>query len=60
MVKDSKGDVWLTAKEAAIRLELSVGRIYQLKDKLTHRKGNSPQSHVFFLERTLFDDYMNV
>ena len=60
MVKDSKGDVWITAKEAAIKLNLSVGRIYQLKDKLTHRKGNNPQSHVFFLERTLFDDYMNV
>ena len=59
MVKDDKGDVWLTPKEAAIKLSLSVGRIYQIKDSLTHRKGNTPQSHVYFLERTLFDDYMN-
>lgn len=59
MVRDEKGDVWLTVKEAAIKLNLSVGRIYQLKDYLTHRKGNTPQSRVFFLERTLWDDYMN-
>ena len=59
MVKDSHGDVWLTPKEAARKLELSVGRIYQLKNKLTHRKGSSARSHVFFLERTLVEDYMN-
>jgi hypothetical protein len=60
MVKDEKGDVWLTPKEAAIKLNLSVGRIYQIKDNLTHRKqGNSNQGRVFFLDRTLFSDYMN-
>lgn len=60
MVKDDKGDVWLTPKEAAIKLNLSVGRIYQLKDSLTHRKqGNASQGRVFFLDRTLFNDYMN-
>lgn len=60
MVKDSNGDVWVTPKEAAVELGLSVGRIYQIKNYLTHRKGNTPQSHVFFLLSTLFDDYMNI
>ena len=60
MIKDANGDVWLSPKEAAIKLSLSVGRIYQLKNRLTHKKGNTPQSHVFFLDRTLFDDYMNI
>ena len=60
MVTDKDGDVWLTPKEAAVKLGLSVGRIYQIKDSLTHRKGNTPQSRVFFLDRTLFDDYMNI
>ena len=60
MVKDEQGDVWLTPKEAAIKLNLSVGRIYQLKNSLTHRKvGGENQGRVFFLYRTLFDDYMN-
>ena len=60
MVRDDKGDVWLTPKEAAIKLNLSVGRIYQLKDSLTHRKqGSESQGRVFFLDRTLFNDYMN-
>jgi len=59
MVKDLQGDVWLTPKEAAVFLGLSVSRIYQLKNCLTHRKGSNPQSHVYFLRRTLFDDYMN-
>jgi len=58
MVKDKNGDIWLSPKEAAVRLSLSVGRIYQLKDKLTHRKGDNKQSRVYFLERTLFDEYM--
>lgn len=57
MVKDKNGDIWLSPKEAAVRLSLSVGRIYQLKDKLTHRKGDNKQSRIFFLERTLFDEY---
>ena len=61
MVKDDNGDVWLTTKEAATKLNLSVGRIYQIKNSLTHRKiGDTNQGRVFFLERTLFDDYMNM
>ena len=60
MVTDSTGDTWLTPKEAAIRLGLSVGRVYHLKNKLTHRKGNSSHSRVYFLERTLFEDYINI
>ena len=61
MVKDGKGEVWLTPKEAAIKLNLSVGRIYQIKNSLTHRKvGGNKQGHLFFLDRTLFDDYMSV
>lgn len=59
MVKDNNGNVWLTPKEAAQRLNLTVGRIYQLKDCLTHRKhGSTPQGRVFFLESKLFEDYM--
>lgn len=61
MVKDSNGDVWLTPKEAAVKLNLSVGRIYQLKNYLTHRKvGANEQGRLFFLERTLFDDYIGI
>lgn len=61
MVKDSQGDVWLTPKEAAKKLNLSVGRIYQLTRFLTHRKmGSSNQGRVFFLESALFDDYMSI
>ncbi len=59
MVTDSNGAVWLTPKEAAAKLSLSVGRIYQLKDRLTHRKaGSAPQCRVYFLESTLVDDYL--
>jgi hypothetical protein len=60
MVKEPNGDVWLSPQEAADRLGLSVGRIYHIKDQLTHRKGNSIRSRLFFLESTLFDDYMNI
>jgi len=61
MLKDCNGDVWLTAKEAAIELNLSVGRIYQIKNLLTHHKiGSANQGRIFFLQRTLIDDYMNI
>lgn len=61
MVIDKEGNGWLTPKEAAQKLNLSVGRIYQLKNQLTHRKvGSAQQSRVFFLETTLIDDYMNI
>ena len=61
MVRDSDGDVWITPKEAATKLGLSVGRIYQLKNSLTHRKvGRANQGRVFFLDRTLVDDYMSI
>ena len=61
MVKDEHGDVWLTPKEAAIKLNLSVGRIYQIKNSLTHRKvGSEQQGRLFFLERTLFSDYLSM
>ena len=60
MVKDANGDVWLSPQEAADRLGLSVSRIYHIKDHLTHLKGNSIRSRVFFLEATLFDDYTNI
>jgi len=56
MVTDSNGDVWLTPQEAADELGLSRDRIYHLRDSLTHRKG----SRLFFLKRTLFDDYMSI
>lgn len=57
MVTELNGDVWLTPQEAAERLGLAVGTIYHYKSHLTHRKG---RSRVFFLESTLFDDYMNM
>lgn len=61
MVTDNQGDIWLTPKEAAVKLNLSVGRIYQLKKHLTHRKvGTANQGRVFFLDSSLFDDYMNI
>lgn len=60
MVTETNGDVWLSPKEAADRIGLSVSRIYHIKNSLTHRKGNSSRSRVFFLESTLFDDYMNM
>jgi hypothetical protein len=61
MVTDNNGDGWLTPKEAAIKLGLSVSRIYQIKNFLTHRKsGTSNQSRVFFLDSTLVDDYLNI
>ena len=60
MVKDARGDVWLSPQEAADRLGLSVSRIYHIKNHLTHCKGNSNRSRVFFLEATLFDDYTNI
>lgn len=59
MVKDTNGVVWLSPKEAADKLGLSVGRIYHIKNKLTHRKGNTSRARVFFRESTLFDDYIN-
>jgi hypothetical protein len=59
MVKDEKGDVWLTPQEAADKLKLSVSRIYHIKDRLTHIKGNSSSSRIYFLESSIFDDYMN-
>ena len=58
MVKEKSGDVWLTPQEAADRLGLSVSRIYHIKDRLTYRKGGNGKSRVFFLEQTLFDDYL--
>lgn len=61
MVTDRNGDIWLTPKEAAVKLNLSVGRIYQIKNSLTHRKvGSANQGRIFFLDRTLVDDYMNI
>ena len=60
MVTDKNGDVWLTPKEAAIELSLSVSRVYQIKNYLTHRKGNTKQSRVYFLRKTLFDEYNNI
>lgn len=60
MITERNGDVWLTAKEAADKLSISVSRLYHLKDHLTHRKGNSPRGRLYFLEQTLFDDYMQI
>lgn len=60
VIIDADGEEWLTAEGAAAYLHLSVSRIYQIKNYLTHRKGNSRQSRVFFLKRKLFEDYLNI
>lgn len=60
MVREANGEVWLSPQEAADKLGLSVSRIYHIKNRLTHRKGNSRSARVFFLDKTLFDDYMNI
>ena len=59
-IEDADGDEWVTVEEAAAILNLSKGRIYQIKNHLTHRKGNSKQSRVYFLKSRLFEDYMNM
>ncbi len=51
---------WVSAEEAAKILNISRGRIYQIKNHLTHRKGNTPQSRVFFKKSRLREDYMNI
>ena len=60
MVTERDGSEWLSPKEAADYLNLSVGRIYHLKNYLTHRKGNNKKSRVLFLKETLLDDYLNI
>ncbi len=60
IIEDSDGDEWVTVEEAAAILNLSKGRICQIKNHLTHRKGNSRQSRVYFLKSRLFEDYMNI
>ena len=51
---------WVSAEEAAKILNISRGRIYQIKNHLTHRKGNTPQSRVFFKKSRLREDYLNM
>ena len=50
---------YVTAQEAADILHISRSRLYHIKDRLTHRKGNTPQSQILFRKDTLVDDYMN-
>lgn len=56
----SDDDDWVSAEEAAKILNISRGRVYQIKNHLTHRKGNTPQSRVFFKKSRLREDYMNM
>lgn len=60
MVTDGDGEIWLTPKEAAEEIGLSVGSLYRLKNFLTHRKAGTSKGRVFFLKRTLVDDYLNI
>lgn len=53
-------DDWVSAEEAAKILNISRGRVYQIKNHLTHRKGNTPQSRLFFKKSRLREDYMNI
>lgn len=53
-------DDWITAEEAAKILHISRGRLYHIKNHLTHIKmGNSEKSRVLFKKSCLFEDYMN-
>lgn len=56
----SDNDDWVSAEEAAKILNISRGRVYQIKNHLTHRKGNTPQSRVFFKKSRLREDYLNM
>ena len=60
VVITEKDDEWVTAKEAAEILKISIGRLYHIKNHLTHRKGNSEKSRLFFLKSRLLDDYINI
>ena len=54
----SDDDDWVSAEEATKNHNISPRSIYQIKNHLTHRKGNTPQSRVYFLKSRLFEDYM--
>ena len=56
----SDDDDWVSAEEAAKILNISRGRVYQIKNHLTHRKGNTPQSRAFFKKSRLREDYLNM
>jgi DNA invertase Pin-like site-specific DNA recombinase len=53
-------DDWISAEEAAKILNISRGRVYQIKNHLTHRKGNTPQSRLYFKKSRLREDYLNI
>lgn len=59
-IENGDKEEWVTAEEAAKILNLSRGRIYHIKNHLTHKKGNSSKSRVLFLKSRLFEDYMNM
>ena len=54
------GVEWLTTKEAADFLGLSVSRVYHIKRYLTHRKGKSKSSRILFRKDTLIDNYLSI
>lgn len=56
MVEDSDGVVWLTPKEAAEYLGLSLSRLYHIKTRLTHWKG---KKMLLFRKDRLLGEYMN-
>jgi len=60
VVITEKDDEWVAAKEAAEILIISKGRLYPIKNHLTHRKSNSEKSRLFFLKSRLLDDYTNI
>jgi hypothetical protein len=60
IIKNESSKEWVTPEEAARILNISRDRVYHIKDHLTHRKGNSPKSRLFFKRSTLIDDYMNM
>lgn len=51
---------WLTSDEAADLLCLSKSRLYHIKNKLTHRKGNTRQARLLFKRDCLIEDYMRI
>lgn len=60
MVNGSSEKKWITTKEAADYLGLSESRIYHIKNHLTHRKGGSRTSRLYFLKNALIDDYLSM
>lgn len=53
-------EVWLTTKEAAAILGISVKRLWSIKDRFPHTKqGEYDAGHLRFLKSGLMENYIN-